>query len=471
MLQKKILKNLRLSTRIFRDDFNRPVDLTHGQFNIYKAIILKPFKRVILICPTQYGKSFTVALAVLVASAIMGEKFSIVAPSKEKALIIMRHIIQHIFDDPIFYSQLDVDLSIERLKREKSKERINFKSNGGVFVVSAKGHFKTIDALIDALAGFGAPNVILDESGLIIDQSYAMVKRMVGGYVPYDFLFEIGNPFRKNHFYRTWNWQENYLKIFIDYKQALIEGRYTDDGKPISRKAVEAGEVSGYIKEMMNEPFFDILYGCKFPPEDVLDAKGYRRLLTDLQIVGAKTKIPIIKGEKRLGIDIGGGGDLSVFVIRTDQYACVKLKHKSQDTMVNVSEAIRIIKKENIKPENVFIDDIGIGRGVSDRLKEIYKMINAVNSASKAKKDDKFTNARAENFWALKCWVERGGKLEDTSCFNDLKEVKYKENSSGKLIIKPKEEMRRENIKSPDFADALALTFHPKRSKPKIIIV
>ena len=65
--------------------------ITEGQMHIFGSIIFRHYKRVQIICPTQYGKSLTVALACIILSAIEGRKVAIVAPSGEKAKIIMRY--------------------------------------------------------------------------------------------------------------------------------------------------------------------------------------------------------------------------------------------------------------------------------------------------------------------------------------------------------------------------------------------
>ena len=72
----------------------------------------------------------TVALAVLLRAVTMPEKWLIVAPSEKKAKIIMGYIIEHTFDSPLFYKQLEIDTSLERVKRERSKNRLTFKGGG-----------------------------------------------------------------------------------------------------------------------------------------------------------------------------------------------------------------------------------------------------------------------------------------------------------------------------------------------------
>ena len=144
------------------------VKLSKGQQKIFNVILNRKPKRVHIMTPTQYGKSHTVAMAVLLRAITHPEKWAIVAPSHPKAMIIMRYIIDHCYDNEVFRSQLDMDETAKnRLKREVSKTRLTFKGGGEIFVLSADARNKAQAG--ETLMGFGAANIILDESSLIDD--------------------------------------------------------------------------------------------------------------------------------------------------------------------------------------------------------------------------------------------------------------------------------------------------------------
>lgn len=339
------MKNTSDITRLFKVH-EEPIVLSPSQQKIFETIYLKTDPRNQIIAPTQYGKSLTVALGVLCRAVAFGKKFTILAPSEKKAQIIMQYIIDHAFDVPAFTKLLELEetVSLDRLRRERSRNHLTFKGGGGIMTL-------TLDARngkrsIEAAMGFGGNRLILDESSLIDDTLYSTVKRMLGGY-PYEdtFLLEIGNPFYRNHFYRTWN-TERYNKLFIDYHIGLAEGRYSEE----------------FIEEMRDEAFFSVFYECKFPDEDAVDEYGYRQLLTNEDLNKAFTYDDISKnGSLYLGADIGGGGDYNVFVLRNDNHAWIEAMNRSNDTMSNVSEILRILEQyPNLEPEHVFIDDIGI---------------------------------------------------------------------------------------------------------------
>jgi len=125
-----------------------------------------------------------------------------------------------------------------------------------------------------------------------------------------------------------------------------------------------------------------------------------------------------------------------------------------------------MVKKYQIAPENVFIDDSGVGGGVSDILWEDGLEVTAINFGSSAHDPDVFANRRAELFWAVREGF-RPDSLENKqyvpsefhTIVDECTKIKYKTNRAGKLLIESKDEMKRRLKKSPDCADAYALTF------------
>lgn len=242
-------------------------ELTDGQAEIFEIIAKRKYPRTHTISYTQYGKSDTVSMAVLTRITTYPEKWALVAPSNKKAKIIMGDIISHTFDNEYSMAMFEVEKgeSLDRIRRERSKERMTFrhpnKMIGEVFTLSSEG--KRTKDLLDALMGFGAPNVIIDESSLIDDIQYAGIFRMLGGFKD-NFLFEIGNPMRRNHFLKT-SLDPSYHHINIDCEQGIKEGRVTRE----------------FIEEMRTKPMFSVLYENKFPPQDTIDDSGYSPIYTE----------------------------------------------------------------------------------------------------------------------------------------------------------------------------------------------
>lgn len=409
--------------------------ITGGQLVIFWLLIFRPSKRVQIISCTQYGKSLTVALACIIISCIQDEVVAVLAPTKEKAKEIVRYYIQHIGDNILFRAQLEKDTRLERLRQEESKERIILRNGGGIFVVSTNE--SDSKKKVEAAMGKGSRITILDEGGLISDETEATVYRMIAGKGSKAFYCKIGNPFYLNHFEKSWK-DDRYTKVFIDYELALKEGRYTED----------------FIEEARLKPLFDVLYECKFPDRDEIDAMGYRYLFSEELLEAAYIDSPEFEeGKKRLGADIGRGGDESSFVVRFDDWAQVESENKSRDTMTQVNEI------ERISGDDICIDDIGVGSGVTDRCLEKGLNVRGVRVGESATNPDRYANIRAENAFLLREWLVRGGKLVRHPNWAQMLEIKYKENSSGKIQLEPKEQMKARGFKSPNTFDALCLTF------------
>jgi len=95
--------------------------LTEGQKDLFYNLVFQPSKRLIVNCATQYGKSLVVALAAIILTCIKKELVAVVAPTNEKAKIIIRYYIEHLGDSPLFYTQLEKNTKLERLRQEESK--------------------------------------------------------------------------------------------------------------------------------------------------------------------------------------------------------------------------------------------------------------------------------------------------------------------------------------------------------------
>lgn len=467
----KQLTKWRNLLKIFHNEVEEPYGdlLTPTQVQIIDIIAKRRYPRTQLILPTQYGKSLAVALGVLMRVGHYKEKWAIVAPTEEKARIIMDYIIDHIFDDTVFSEQLEYYGSKEKLKAERSKLRVTFRDGGEVRVYS--GNANNTNATRKALMGFGAPNVILDESSLIPDDLYATVKRMIGGSKD-NFMLEIGNPFYRNHFHRTW-FGDRYVKLFIDAQMALNEGRYTED----------------YLSEMRDEAFYDVLYDCLFPPESEVLANGYRRLINDSVVDNAyvesmpifsyvtdddearvknKWGFDIVDDKPLLGIDVSGSGSNETkMVIRFPNYdfAFVAATLTTEDLEQVADAAEDLIKRWNITDYRTVIDAGGVGHGLPAIMRRRGYLVKAVLFGEKAP-EATFVNIRAHMYWESRTWLRsNNGKLLRDDGFNEMKLIYYKRNANDKTQIEPKEEMIRREAKeghqvaSPDTADAFVLTF------------
>lgn len=164
--------------------------------------------------------------------------------------------------------------------------------------------------------------------------------------------------------------------------------------------------------------------------------------------------------EKKMGVDPARfGDDRTVIVVRQMEKVIRKEVFVSLDTMAITGHVLNIAKEERVLSQNINVDEIGIGAGIVDRLREQGWRVQGVNVGEKAKDDEHYANLRAELYDAgIKPWLKTGSIPKDDD-FYELASIRYKFNSQGQMLLEKKEDMKKRGMKSPDVADALALTF------------
>jgi hypothetical protein len=302
---------------------------------------------------------------------------------------------------------------------------------------------------IEGVLVHNSPILIEDESSLIDDVADAKAFRMVGGYtsVGRDFVCKIGNPFRRNHFLKSER-DEKFYKINADYRVGIEENLLTQD----------------FVDEMREKPGFKVLYENKFPDDDEIDAQGWARLFSEDDVERAMLREdeshPGHVGEMRIGNDIArGGSNKTVWCLRSMAYAEI-LAVSNQNNLTEIAaRTLALLKEYNVLPGNVFIDEVGVGGGAVDPLRTQNVQVTPVNVGNTAVDHKRYTNLRAEAYFALKEWLRKGGRLSYESEWYQLCGIMYKADEKGRYKIMSKELMRARGIDSPDQADALMLSF------------
>ena len=113
------------------------------------------------------------------------------------------------------------------------------------------------------------------------------------------------------------------------------------------------------------------------------------------------------------------------------------------------------------KPLEIFVDSIGLGAGVVDRLRELGLPAFGINVAESPAMGTQYMNLRSELWYKAKAWLEgRDVRLpRDPTLKAELATVRYSYTSSGRVKIESKPELKKRGVASPDSADAFVLTF------------
>lgn len=167
------------------------------------------------------------------------------------------------------------------------------------------------------------------------------------------------------------------------------------------------------------------------------------------------------------GLDPGRGGDPSGFVERSANTVTEYRELKYQDLMQLVGWVKGRWDKipEAFRPKYIYVDSIGLGAGVADRLLELGLPVIHVNVAEAPAVGERFYRLRDELWYSTRNWFENkdvrinseGGNQQ--KFVEELAQVEQSFTSDGKVKIESKLEMRRRGVPSPNMADALCLTF------------
>jgi hypothetical protein len=163
-----------------------------------------------------------------------------------------------------------------------------------------------------------------------------------------------------------------------------------------------------------------------------------------------------------IGVDPAiGDNDRCAIIKRKARVAFDPIVLRNYNTMELAGKLVAMIKEE--RPSKVFIDCIGIGAGVVDRLHEMgYECVEGVNVARTANNKERYGNLRAELWAEMRDWLmgELPVQIPDSDeLHRDLCSLGFKHRSNGQLLIESKEDLKARGMPSPDLADALSLTF------------
>lgn len=164
-------------------------------------------------------------------------------------------------------------------------------------------------------------------------------------------------------------------------------------------------------------------------------------------------------GAKVLGVDVARfGDDKSAHVIREGLYVHPIETRSKQLLTETTGWTANVIVKEHI--DGTIIDTIGMGMSIHDHL--MMQGFYCVDGNFGMNADDKETyiNKRAESYFRLRDAIDRGLSLpRDEELLEELVSITYQYTETGKIKITPKDKIKEELGRSPDKADALALTF------------
>lgn len=178
--------------------------------------------------------------------------------------------------------------------------------------------------------------------------------------------------------------------------------------------------------------------------------------------------LPTGREIKVWGIDPGRGGDPTGFCERAGQ-GILELKEWYEENLMQVVGHVKVKWDDlapSLRPQTIFVDVIGMGAGIADRLEELELPVVAVNVAEMAAMKDRFVRLRAELWYEGRlffekksCWINNAIPEELREKFiEECSETAFKDHSSGKLDVESKKDLKSRGVASPNMCDAFLMT-------------
>lgn len=164
-----------------------------------------------------------------------------------------------------------------------------------------------------------------------------------------------------------------------------------------------------------------------------------------------------------IGLDIARfGDDKTTFCFRRGRLCLQFLSYEKLDNVEVANVATNFIMEK--KPQRIFMDIGGQGAGVYDILKDrgFGEVIRAVYFGEKAIAKNRYFNRRAEMWDKLREWLLSTPPPQlpyDEELLSELIAINKKFDARGRLQLEDKDELKKRIGRSPDRADALALSF------------
>ena len=316
----------------------------------------------------------------------------------------------------------------------------------------------------DQFQGFHSDNmlIVVDEAEGVSEEIYEAIESVMTSSDPR--LLLIGNPTTVSGAFRRAFYEERnlYYTVTISALESpnVAAGKSVMPGLATAKWVQERRETWGE-----DNPIFRARVLGEFPDqaEDTLFKlteieKAARRDSPDsldVEVGGRPAYTEVV-----LAVDVARfGSDRSVILRRRGDRVEEIRTFQKMDTMELTGWVVAAIREFN--PRRVFIDEIGVGAGVVDRLKEEGHPVVGVNVARRSRQDDVFSNLRAEGFWRLRELFASGGISipPDNQLMGELAALRYSYDSRGRVVMESKDAMRQRGLPSPDKADALMLAF------------
>ena len=286
--------------------------------------------------------------------------------------------------------------------------------------------------------------IVYDESSGIPDKIFEVTEGAMTD--PCSMWFVFGNP-TKN----TGRFRDCFAKDAKRWEHHQIDSRTCRmTNKAEIADMVEAyGEDSDFVRVRVRG-MFPRLGSFQFISSEVAD----RAIINDIPYEAHCMQPPV------LGVDVARyGDDKTVIAVRQGRKVLALRKFRELNTMQVAVEVI-LVKKE-FNAAIIFVDGVGVGAGVVDRLQQLGHDVIEVNAGEKSAYDSEiYYNKRAEMWDRMRKWLTNGADIpNDPDLRQSLIGIEYDYDDKERIRMERKKDMKKRGLPSPDDGDALAHTF------------
>ena len=256
-----------------------------------------------------------------------------------------------------------------------------------------------------------------------------------------------------------WFWQDEYRAVIPEgFQLSPDDIKYIEAyGLDMAQMAWRANKVTLYGKG------FEWLFDQEYPATPAL---AFRSSTAD-PLITPTTVMTSVNSQyrERTGAFVIGcdpaeyGADRTAIAFRHGRVV-YRIEYHEKKGPMEVAGILAAYYKQ-FQPDAIFVDKIGIGSGIVDRLKELKVPVIGVNSAERAQDSERYANKRAEIWYRYKEWLEDTPNRmpNDAALIADTSAPGYKTSSNGARLIESKIDMKKRGVRSPDGGDAIAMTF------------
>lgn len=427
------------------------------------ALLSGKYYRIILCTPSQYGKSWLLARTSIIR-AHDGNTEYVAGGRKNTTEIIMRHLWAALQRIPVSWQDelTESQSQISKLNKSLSKVRISFQKSGSIEGLTLGDTFSDIAG--NNAVGRGGDYVV-DEAALVAEDTLSELGRI-------DFaklngekcqLVMISNPHRPGTFYDELTQDElgeGTFVLWIDALTAVEEGRFTEDAvlngefsknkSTLRRYLLCELDVSGESmfetpRIYMHKPKGDIIY--RFLGVDAA-YKGKDNLCVSLVSVTDDGKVHCEEIEVL---------DKSNWVDGVTNHQIIKeitrISRAANASLVCVDQGWGVWLIQGLQDARVPVLGVGFQwKPTPDRVKaREYAATNAGNLRAEMHLD--LQDLIEHDYFDIE--VDAYEKIKDTLPF-----VLADRKTNGKILVRPKTEIKASIGRSPDELDALLLAIH-----------